>query len=124
MVWSLANAKRRKKLGEDAQKSRSSIMGRRAAIVVVIIYNLVGFADIFSTNYAISSGAGYESNPFIRALMENAGAGWMLAKLFLQGVISFMVLWFPHWIVVSFFAVATAGNALVVYNNFVIAGML
>ncbi len=124
MVWSLANAKRRKQLGEDAQKSRSSILGRRAAIVVVVIYNLVGIADIFSTNFAISSGAGYEANPLIRTLMENAGAGWVLAKLALQGAISFMVLWFPHWIVVSFFAVATVGNAMVVYNNFLIAGMI
>lgn len=56
--------------------------------------------------------------------MEHAGSGWMLAKLALQGVISFMVLWFPHWIVIGFFTIATLGNAMVVYNNFLIAGML
>jgi hypothetical protein len=33
-----------------------------------------------------------------------------------------MVLWFPHWIVLAFFAVATAGNAWIVANNFTIAG--
>ena len=124
MVWSLASAKRRKKLAEDAQSSRSSIWRRRAAWLIVIIYNVVGITDIISTNIAIGSGAGIEANPMLRFAMEQAGDGWMVAKLALQGVISFMVLWFPHWIVISIFTIATAGNALIVYNNFAIAGVI
>lgn len=123
MVWSLASAKRRKRLAEDAQRSRASVLRRRVALAAVIIYNLIGVADILSTNYAISSGAGYESNPLVRAAMDHAGAGWVFAKLALQGVISFMVLWFPHWIVIGFFTLATAGNAMVVYNNLLIASV-
>jgi hypothetical protein len=90
----------------------------------VVVYNVVGVADIYSTVYAIETGAGMEANPFLRALMEHAGDGWVLGKLALQAVISAMVLWFPHWIVLGFFTVATAGNAWVVYNNLAIAGVV
>lgn len=123
MVWSLGSARRRQKLADDARRSRASKARRVTAWVAVIIYNLVGFADIVSTMTALEVGAGYEANPFLRTIMEHAGDGWVIAKLFLQGVISFMVLWFPHWIVLAFFTVATAGNAWIVYNNFQIAGV-
>jgi uncharacterized protein DUF5658 len=123
LVWSLASAKRRKKLAEDAERSRASVFRRRAAWFVVIVYNLVAIADIVSTNIAVGSGAGFEANPIMRLAMDQAGSGWVFAKLALQGVISFMVLWFPHWIVIGFFTLATVGNALIVHNNLVIAGV-
>ena len=117
------SAGRRRRLSEDAQSARASKFLTRAAILAVIIYNLVGLADIASTTIAISSGAGEEANPFVRAMMEHAGQGWIFGKLLLQGVITVMVLWFPHWIVLTFFSIATLGNAFIVYNNFVIAGV-
>ena len=123
MVWLLSSAKRREKLSQQAALSRASTFRRHYAWAAVIIYNLVGFADIASTVIALDAGAGEEANPFLRLLMENWGDGWVLAKLFLQGVISFMVLWFPHWFVLGFFTAAVTGNALIVYNNFVIGGV-
>lgn len=123
MVWSLSSAKRRRKLAEDAEEARASTYFRRAAWVAVIVYNIVGVTDIASTIIAISSGAGVEANPFLRGLMEHAGEGWVLAKLSLQGLISFMVLWFPHRIVLGFFVLATLGNMWIVYNNFLISGV-
>ena len=72
---------------------------------------------------ALESGAGTEANPFLRMLMENIGDGWVIAKLLLQGVISWMVLWFPHWIVLTMFSLATFGNGLVVYSNLQIGGV-
>ena len=123
MVWSLATTTRRRRLAEDAASSRASWARRLAAAVAVIAYNVVGAGDIYSTIYAIEVGAGMEANPFIRAMMEHAGDGWVLGKLALQAVITFMVLWFPHWIVLGFFSLATIGNAFVVYNNLVIAGV-
>ena len=124
MVWSLATITRRRRLARDAASSRASWARRLAAAVAVIVYNVVGVADIYSTIYALEIGAGTEANPFLRAVMEHAGDGWVLAKLALQVVISVMVLWFPHWIVIGFFTFATAGNALVVYNNLTIAGVV
>jgi len=124
LVFSLASSERRKKLSEEARRSRASVWGRRFALFIVIIYNLVGLTDIASTTIALDRGAGVEANPFLATLMTHAGEGWILAKIALQGVISFMVLWFPHWIVLSFFTVATVGNAWVVANNFSIAGVL
>lgn len=90
----------------------------------MIIYNFIGAADIYSTVYAIDIGAGTEANPVVRAMMEHVGDGWVLGKLALQAVISVMVLWFPHWIVIGFFSLATAGNAYVVYSNLTIAGLV
>ncbi len=124
MVWSLATVARRRRLAQDAASSRASWARRLAAGVAVVVYNVVGIADIYSTIYAIESGAGTEANPFIRAMMDHAGDGWVLGKLALQAVISAMVLWFPHWIVLGFFSVATVGNAWIVYNNLAIAGVV
>lgn len=124
MVWSLASAKRRSNLSRDAKRSRASKWRWRIAIAAVVVYNLVGVFDIISTTIAIETGAGYEANPVIRTLMERVGAGWILAKLALQGVITAMVLYFPHWIVLGFFVTATSWNAMIVHNNFVIAGVL
>lgn len=124
MVWVLTSSKRRKKLTEDAESARASALNMASAIALVVLYNIIGVLDIVSTVIAIESGAGEEGNPLILALMNHIGDYWMLTKLALQGVISVMVLWFPHWIVLGFFSFAIAGNALVVYNNFVIAGVL
>lgn len=123
MVWSLATATRRRRLIDDAASSRASWPLRLAAAIAVIAYNIVGVTDIYSTVVALETGLGEEANPVVRAMMDHAGDGWMVAKLCLQAVISVMVLWFPHWIVLTFFSVATIGNAWVVYNNFVIAGV-
>lgn len=123
MVFSLVSSKRRRKLAEEAEQSRASAIRRRSAWALVVIYNCVGVADIISTVAAIEAGAGVEANPILNALMTHAGDGWILAKLALQGLISFMVLWFPHWIVLGFFAAAISGNTWIVWNNFSIAGV-
>lgn len=94
-----------------------------AAVAVIVLYNIIGVLDIVSTVIAIETGAGEEGNPVILTLMNHIGDYWMLTKLALQGVISVMVLWFPHWIVLGFFSLAIAGNAVVVYNNFAIVGI-
>lgn len=95
----------------------------KAAWAAIIIYNIVGALDIYSTSLALAGGFGEEANPVMRAAMENFGAGWIAAKLMLQAVISVMVLWFPHRFVIGIFAVAVAFNAGVVYSNLAIAGV-
>lgn len=124
MVFTLASSKRRQQLGEDARRSRASAVQTGIAWALIVIYNIVGIADIISTVIALDTGAGVEANPFLNTMMTHAGDGWIIAKLGLQGLISFMVLWFPHWIVLFFFTMATTGNALIVYNNFSIAGVI
>jgi hypothetical protein len=124
LVFTLTSSKRRQQLGEDARRSRASAWQTGIAWALIVTYNIVGVADIISTMIALDSGAGVEANPLLNTLMVHAGEGWIIAKLGLQGLISFMVLWFPHWIVLFFFTVATAGNVLIVANNFSIAGIL
>jgi hypothetical protein len=113
LVFTLASSKRRQQLGEDARRSRASAWQTG-----------IGVADIISTVIALDAGAGVEANPFLNAMMVHAGDGWIIAKLGLQGLISFMVLWFPHFIVLFFFTMATTGNLLIVLNNFSIAGVI
>lgn len=95
----------------------------RAAIALVVIYTLVGLTDIVSTSLAISSGAGAEANPLMATVMAAFGHGWILAKLAVQTLICLMVLWYPHRIVLGIFAAAVASNAIIVFNNFQIAGV-
>lgn len=122
MVWSIVSAKRRRKLAEDASRSRQKRLAVKIAWALVIAYNCVGLADVFSTIAGISSGAGEEANPLIRTVMDNYGASWIWAKLSLQLLITAMVLWFPHVIVLAIFTVAVSFNAWIVYQNFMIAG--
>lgn len=123
-MWFLGSQRRRRRLAEDAAEARSSRLGFKAALGLVIVYNFIGVSDIASTAAAIHFGFGEEANPLLRFTMDHAGAGWVAAKLALQGVISAMVLWFPHWIVLGFFTLAMLGNAWIVYNNFLIAGWI
>ena len=123
MVWSIISAKRRRRLIDEASRSRRNKIAGLVAIAAVVVYNFVGLADIVSTILGVHSGAGEEVNPVLRAAMANMGPGWVAAKLALQGVISFMVLWFPHRVVLAIFVVAIMVNAWVVYNNFVVVGV-
>jgi hypothetical protein len=109
---------RRATLAAQASVSRRERTNRLAAVILVVLYNVVGALDILSTHWSVTAGVAEEINPIMRAGMDHLGYGWIVAKLFLQGIICGMVLWFPHRFVLSFFALAIAFNAGVVYNNF------
>lgn len=121
MVSFVLSRKRRSELVEDAAAARAA--GRSVAIAFagVALYNVVGVLDIVSTIAAIELGVAEEANPLMRAIMDNHGPSWIFAKLMLQFIISAMVLWFPHRIVLTIFFLAVASNALIVLNNFRIA---
>ena len=118
MVWSIVSSKRRRDLARDASLSRADATNLLVAAIAVAVYNVVGVADIVSTAIGVGSGAAEEANPIIRAAMTHFGPGWIAAKLLLQGVISGMVFWFPHRIVLAIFIVAIGFNAAIVVNNF------
>ena len=122
LVWSILSRKRRKKLADDASRSRANKIAVKIAWGAVIFYNCVGLLDIASTHIAVTNGAGEEANPVMRIAMANLGPGWVGAKLMLQMLISVMVLWFPHRIVLAIFILAVSFNAWIVYQNFAIAG--
>lgn len=112
---------RRAALAEDAAIARAGRTNMLIAFAAVMVYNFVGVFDIISTIAAIELGVAEEANPFMRAVMDNYGVAWIAAKLFLQLVISAMVLWFPHRIVLFIFIFAVWTNGFVVLNNFRIA---
>jgi hypothetical protein len=111
----------KRSLGEQAAEARTERLNAVIALAAVFIYNIVGVLDIVSTIAAIELGRAQEANPLMRWVMDEHGPGWIGAKLFLQLVISGMVLWFPHRIVIAVFAAAITVNGLIVMNNFWIA---
>ncbi len=108
-------------LAHAAELARANRFNRWVAIIAVIVYNCIGVFDIVSTIAAIELGVAEEANPLMRAVMDNYGAGWIAAKLLLQFVISGMVLWFPHRVVLALFIAASSLNGVIVLNNFRIA---
>lgn len=118
MVLSLISPRGRKRLSDDASHSRRNEGRRAVAIAAVVIYNVVGVLDIMSTSVAIDSGIAEEANPVVAQVMESLGPGWVGAKLFLQAIITVMVLWFPHRLVIGMFIAAMFVNAIIVNNNF------
>lgn len=121
MVSFLVSKSRRKSLAGDAAEARALARNVTVAIAAVAVYNFVGLFDVISTIAAIERGLAEEANPLMRAAMDHYGVGWVAAKLVLQLVISAMVLWFPHRIVLGIFIVAISLNGLIVLNNFRIA---
>ncbi len=111
----------RQSLADQATAARASRVNAVVALAAVFVYNIVGMLDIFSTIAAIELGRAQEANPLMRAVMDAHGPGWIGAKLFLQLVISGMVIWFPHRIVLTVFTLAITLNGLIVMNNFWIA---
>lgn len=108
-------------LASDAAAARAGRRNIAIAFAAVVVYNFVGVFDIVSTIAAIGLGVAEEANPLMRAIMDNYGVAWIAAKLFLQIVISGMVLWFPHRLVLIIFIFAVWTNGFIVLNNFRIA---
>jgi hypothetical protein len=116
--------RRRAAVAEEALRSRADRTSLIAAMIVVAVYNLIGVIDVYSTAHGLAHGVAEEANPVMRAAMDHFGVGWIAAKLALQLLISAMVLWFPHRIVLAIFLVAVAFNAGVVYSNLKIVGLV
>ncbi len=114
---------RQRQVAEQALRSRANRTALKVAWAAVILYNVIGLLDIYSTTAGLSLGVGEEANPLIKAAMLHLGPGWIAAKLALQLLISCMVLWFPHRVVIGIFLAAVAFNASVVYGNLRIAGL-
>lgn len=125
-MFSFLSATRRERLVAHAERERAKWINRQMALVLVLIYNMVGFADILSTQIAIGNQLAYEANPLMRAAMDELQweRAWVAIKLTLQFCVTAMVLWFPHRIVMALFGFVVVVNGAVVINNFHIAGML
>lgn len=56
----------------------------------------------------------------MRYLMDGKLGQWIITKLLLQLLASFMIIWFPHRIVLMMFTPVVVINGLVVINNMMI----
>lgn len=125
-MFSLLKADRRTILAQQAARARDKWANRQMALIILIIYNIVGLADILSTHMAIASGNGEEANPFIRAAMEDLSweKAWIMIKLSLQFAVTGMILWFPSRLVLAIFAAVVVMMSAVAISNFMIADVL
>ncbi len=90
--------------------------------IMAVLYNVMGGLDIVSTVAGLQAQLGEEANPFIRLLMDNFSNGWIPAKLILQLLVTAMILWFPHRLVLAIFSMSMMMTGWVVWNNLQIAG--
>ena len=110
------------RIGQFAARARRRKGLFRAALTIAIIYNVLGVLDIISTVVGLQAMLGEEANPIIRLAMDMFNSGWIALKLGLQFLVTAMILWFPHRIVLVIFSVSIVLTALAVINNFHIAG--
>ena len=111
------------RIGEAARRARAVPGNRIAALVIVVLYNAAGFADVYSTIQAIGLGA-TEANPVVRTAMEALASYWVAPKLVSQALVTAMILWFPHRFVLAVFSAAVLMTILVVLNNLRIVAVL
>ena len=123
MTASTAYLGRWGRLGEAAARARSVPANRIAALIVVVLYNAAGFADVWTTVQALGLGA-QEANPVVRTAMDALASYWVAPKLASQALVTAMVLWFPHRFVLAVFSVAVVATLVVVLSNLRVIAML
>ena len=116
MEAATAYARRWSTIGTTAERARSVPANRVTAILIVLLYNAAGFADVATTVQALGLGAS-EANPVVRTFMEQLNAYWVVPKLASQILVSAMILWFPHRYVLAVFTLAVGATCAVVWNN-------
>ena len=111
-----AYGRRWSNVGGAAARARGVPANRVTAMLIVVFYNVAGFADVFTTIEALGLGAS-EANPVVRAFMDLLANYWVIPKLGSQLLVSAMILWFPHRFVLAIFTLAVAATCAVVWNN-------
>ena len=119
MTAAATYAQRWGRIGEAARRARSVPANRLAAIVIVLLYNVAGACDVATTVHALGLGAA-EANPLVRGFMDLLHAYWVVPKLGSQLLVSAMILFFPHRLVLAVFSVAVLATWAVVFNNYAI----
>ena len=111
------------RISHFAREARADRQLFLISAAVAILYNFLGAVDIVSTVAGLQAQLGEEANPVVRLMMENLNNGWILAKLSLQVLVTLMILWFPHRIVLAIFSVSMFITASAVINNLSINGL-
>ena len=118
-----AYGRRWSNVGVAAARARAVPANRVTAMLIVLLYNAAGFADVATTVQALGLGAS-EANPVVRGFMDMLAAYWVIPKLGSQMLVSAMILWFPHRFVLAIFTLAVAATCAVVWNNIQVIGSL
>lgn len=113
-----------RRIAGEARKARAKRPLMIAAIVIAALYNIVGILDVISTLAGMRAAGAVEANPLIRMFMDTLDNGWVVAKLSLQLIVSAMIVWFPHRVVLGMFGAAVALTGWAVFNNLQIAGLV
>ena len=111
------------RISQHAAAARTRSVLFKVAVLIAVIYNVIGLLDIYSTIAGLNTNNAREANPLMRAAMEHISYGWIVVKLVLQMTVTVMILWFPHRLVLAIFSVSMTLNAIAVFRNLQIAGI-
>ncbi len=93
------------------------------AFLLALSVITVSILDVISTNAGLQAGA-VEVNPLFAALQTSMGEWWVVPKIGLQLITAAIVLLQPSRTVFACVGAVVTLNAIVVYNNFGLAGVL
>ncbi len=93
------------------------------AAFVAIALIAVAILDVVSTNAGLHAGA-VEANPLMAFAQTEFGAMWFAPKMAMTLVAAAIVLWKPARAVLSCVGAVAVFNAVVVLNNFSLAGVV
>ncbi|MCP5368974.1 MAG: hypothetical protein H6906_15835 [Hyphomicrobiales bacterium] len=85
---------------------------------------IVGYLDALSTNMGLATGLVEEANALMAWMQSVAGDYWLWPKMVMHAGVAAMVVWFPHRLVLAVVTPVVGANALVIYTNLALSGLI
>ncbi|NKB59617.1 MAG: hypothetical protein GKS00_25135 [Alphaproteobacteria bacterium] len=93
------------------------------AALIALSVIVVGVLDAMSTNAGLLAGA-VEVNPLMAMAQSSLGEWWVVPKIGLSLITAMIVVLRPARTVFACVAIVVAFNAVIVLNNFALAGLI
>lgn len=91
------------------------------ARVLALLFVVAGGFDVVATNAALAAGQ-IEGNPLVAAVQAGLGPWWSAPKITLHLVLALFILWLPSRKMLTVARLVIAGYAVIIVNNFYLAG--
>jgi len=85
---------------------------------------VIGYLDAVSTDLGLGTGLAQEANALMAWVQAVAGHYWLWPKMALHAGVAAMVIWYPHRLVLAAVTPVVAVNAVVIYTNLAVSGLI
>ena len=116
----ISAANRFQNLSKEARIARADSGLMVFAYFVGTLIFALGIMDVVSTEMGLAVGAS-ESNPVVIGMMNVFGSFWIVPKMFLHGLLAYMVVWYPNRPTLWMMMVVNLITSIVVANNLAIS---